>query len=93
MALPLDVTGWTEAEVLEVFAAAKEAITSGSKVISWSSAGSSVSRLASDSPSETMRWCQWALRQLNPAIYGYNRPRTRAVFSNNQLDQQFTKFT
>jgi hypothetical protein len=83
MALPLDVTGWTEPEVQELFASAKASLTSG-QLVSWSSAGNSATRqvFQGESPSEVMRWCQWALRELNPTVYGYNRTRTVATFSN-----------
>jgi hypothetical protein len=82
MALPRDVTGFDESEVKAVFAAAKAHLLAGKTTVAWSSAGNSVSKLVpSDmTPSEVIAWCQWALRELNPATYGYNVTRTRASF-------------
>lgn len=82
MALRYDTTGWTEDEVQTIFAAAKASITSGSTVVSWSSAGSSVTKSIppDTTPSEVCSWCQWMLRALNPEVYGYNRSRVKAAY-------------
>ena len=82
MALTLDVTGFTEQEVLAIFDAAKASLLAGSNVVSWSSAGSSVSKQITSSPAEVIGWCQWALKELNPEVWGFNRRRTVATFNN-----------
>lgn len=81
--LTRDVTGWTVSEVDAVFTVAKAAFTAGDKIVSWGSSGSSVTRQISDSPGEVCAWCQWALRELNPEVYGFNRSRTVASFAEN----------
>jgi hypothetical protein len=78
-----DVTGWTEPEVLELFAAAKAALSNGGNISAWSSSGSSVSRLIDSPPSHVCAWCQWALRELNPSAYG-GANVTRASVDFNQ---------
>jgi hypothetical protein len=78
--LTRDITGWTEDEVLAVFAAAKASITAGSAVVSWGSSGSSVTRQIHDSPAAVCNWCQWMLRELNPEVYGFQTNRTVASF-------------
>ena len=72
MALPRDTTGLTLDDAQAAFDAAKAAIIAGEKIVSWSSAGSSVSKQPVDS-GELMAWAQWLMRELAPEIYGPNR--------------------
>ena len=62
-------------------ASAKTALNSGGQIVSWTSSGSSTTRQIDANVSDTLAWCQWALRELNPEVWGFNRSRTVAAFS------------
>ena len=67
-------------DILDIEARAVAAVKSGGNVVSWSSAGSSTSRIPDGSPSEILRACLFAKRQIQPEIYGRNITRTSVSF-------------
>ncbi len=67
-------------DVLEIEAAAVAAVKSGGNVVSWSSEGSSVTRIADGTPSDVLRACLYAKRYLQPEIWGRNLTRTSVSF-------------
>jgi hypothetical protein len=65
-------TAENEATLLSIKADALAAITKGQLVVSWSSAGTSVSKaFPGITPREAYEEAVFALRKLNPAVYGY----------------------
>jgi hypothetical protein len=83
MAMPIDaLVGLTLEQVLAIETKAAAAVTSGGSVVSWSSTGMSVSRLADGTPSEILRACQYAKKVLAPEVYGPLITRTSVSFRN-----------
>jgi hypothetical protein len=67
-------------DILTIEQAAVSALSSGGSVVSWSAAGSSVSKLVDGKPSEILKACDYAKRLKWPHIYGQLRTRTRVAF-------------
>lgn len=77
----LFITGFTVAEVLAILAKAKEDLTNGRIVTSYSTGGTSASRKETLPVDQVLAECSYALKALDPDTYGYNRS-TRRVHAN-----------
>ena len=75
-------------DILDIEARAVAAVKSGGSVVSWSSAGSSTSRIPDGTPSEVLRACLWAKRHIQPEIYGRNLTRTSVSFGGISTDTE-----
>ena len=81
MAMPIDaLVGLPLETVLAIETKAAAAVASGGSVVSWSSTGMSVARLADGTPSEILRACHYAKQTLAPHIYGARVTRTSVSF-------------
>ena len=73
--------GLTEQEILDIKATALANITSGKVLVSWGAAGNSVGKTLAGTPASILQAVGFALRKINPDIYGRNITRTVAKFA------------
>lgn len=80
MAMALtSLVGLSIEDILAIETAAIATIKTGGKVISWSSAGTSVTKQLDGSPSEVLQACTYAKKKLLPGVYGTFNNVTRVT--------------
>ena len=73
MAQGLFTVGFTIAEILQIQAKAKQMLLEGKTLMNWTESGSSAGKQFAMPVKDTLEECAFALRKLDPQIYGGRR--------------------